>query len=91
MARPDFEQDLAVPDPIDGEEKAPESGKPPGYSGPEQRCESCQSFDGESQCGKFNSAVDGQGHCSDWSGQAGVDEYNDGGESELTAPEGIEE
>jgi hypothetical protein len=95
----DTEEDLGAPEPIEDEgmpsksaSKQDNPSTPPGYTGPEQRCESCQHFDGEAKCVKFDSAVDAQGHCSAHEGPESSEKYDESGEDQLEGPsEDIEE
>lgn len=65
---------IEAPDPIGSEqqfqqsEKSARAGSPPGYTGPEQRCATCSSFDGEETCSRYGATVVSDGHCKGWSG-----------------------
>jgi len=55
-------------------ETGPAAGKPPDYTGPEQRCEMCDHYGAEGQCQKFNTQVEEGGHCSAWTAPGGGEE-----------------
>lgn len=85
-----FDDDLEPPDSVDAPESAPpryeeesdapaESGKPPGYTGPEDRCGGCEYFRAFSTptCSKYSFDAESDGHCRSFEAAAAEPENED--------------
>lgn len=58
------------------------------YKGPDQRCESCEHFDGTDTCAKYQFSTDAGGVCDSWSGES--DEVTPLGEEDIGTLPGLE-
>jgi hypothetical protein len=94
--KPDMEDELAPPDSLDEEESGAgetpdgyeepeeETGKPAGYTGPEDRCGGCEYFRAFSTptCSKFKFDAESDGHCDSF--EAAESEPEESGEKTST-------
>lgn len=66
-------------------EEAKESA---GYTGADQRCASCEYFDGAAKCNKFQFSAEPDGHCTSWEAGGETPAYEaEGEEDEAFLPE----
>ena len=57
--------DIGLPDEPEAP-PAPTEGAIPGYMDPSKKCATCEYFDGDTQCRKYNAPADMDGNCPAW-------------------------